>query len=115
MSNWELLDHCPYTGLTKWLGDNPDDPEGVAVKYTQDARSIDAVIDRNKATQAESFDKSSDMWHAAHIPIGVMYEWKVKHGVDAWRYASCEETKRKVNRLLNDPEWRYLRVRNFII
>lgn len=115
MSNWEVLDHNPYNGLTKWLGDNPDDPEGVAVRYTQDAKAIAEILDRNKASQAEAFDKKQDMWHAAHIPVGVMYEWKVKHGVDAWRYASCEETKRKVNRLLNDPEWRYLRVRNFII
>jgi hypothetical protein len=113
--NWELIDFDPATGLKKYIGDNPDDSEGVCVRYEQDAASIKTVIDRNKESQATGFDKRSDFWHAAHIPIGVMYEWKVKHGVDAWKYSSCEETRRKVNRLLNDPDYRYLRVNNFIM
>jgi hypothetical protein len=115
MSNWELIDHNPYTGLSKYLGDNPDDAEGCAVRYTQDGAAIQAILDRNKSSQADPFNKSEDMWHAAHVPIGVMYEWKVKHGVDAWRYSACEETKKKVNALLNSSEYRYLRVKNFII
>lgn len=113
--NWELIDYDPTTGLRKYVGDNPDDTEGVCVRYEQDAASLNQVIDRNKAVQTDSWDKRDDMWHAAHIPIGVMYDWKVNHGVDAWKYTTCEETRRKVNRLLNDPEWRYLRVRHFII
>jgi hypothetical protein len=115
MSDWELIDHNPHNGLKKYLGDNPDDPEGLLVRYEQDAASLKAILDANKSAQAESWDKRSEVWHAGHVPIGVMYEWKVKYGVDAWKYASCEETRRKVNRLLNDPDYRYLRVRNFII
>jgi hypothetical protein len=115
MSNWELIDHNVHNGLRKYLGDNPDDPEGVLVRYEQDAASIKQIIDRNKAVQTDSWDKKSDMWHAAHIPIGVMFEWKKRYNVDAWQYSTCEETRTKVNRLLNDSEWRYLRVRNFIM
>jgi hypothetical protein len=40
-----------------------------------------------------------------------MYEWKVKHGVDAWD----PNHKPAVMRLLNSSDYRYLRVRNFII
>lgn len=112
MSNWELIDQNPHNGLRKYIGDNPDDPEGVLVRYEQDAEPI---LDANKAAQNEHFDKRSDMWHAAHVPVGVMYEWLVKYKVDAWKYSSCEETRKKVNALLNSSDYRYLRVRNFII
>jgi hypothetical protein len=44
-----------------------------------------------------------------------MYDWKVKYGVDAWKYASCEETRKRVNRLLNDSDYRYLKCRNIIL
>jgi hypothetical protein len=115
MSNWELIDYNPHNGLRKYLGDNPDDEDGVLVRYEQEASAVQQIIDRNKAVQTDSWDRKADMWHAAHVPVGVMYEWKVKHGVDAWNYSSCDETKRKVNGLLNSNEYRYLRVRNFII
>lgn len=115
MSNWELIDHNPHNGLKKYLGDNPDDPEGVLVRYEQDATAVDNILDRNKSVTTDHWDKRSDMWHAAHVPVGVMYEWKVKHNVDAWQYQVCTETKRKVNNLLNSNEYRYLRVRHFMI
>jgi hypothetical protein len=44
-----------------------------------------------------------------------MYEWLVKFKVDAWKYAACEETRRKVNKLLNSGDYRYLKCRNIII
>jgi hypothetical protein len=106
------VDHNVHNGLKKYIGDNPDDPEGILVRYEQDAEPI---LDANKAAQNEDWDRRSDMWHAAHVPVGVMYEWLVKFGVDCWRYSSCEETRRKVNRLLDSNEYRYLRVRNFNI
>lgn len=115
MSNWELIDYNPDNGVRKYIGDNPDDPEGCLVRVEQDAAAIRQIIDRNKAVQNDNWNRKEDMWHAAHVPVGVMYEWKVKHGVDAWNYTTCEETKRKVNQLLNSNEYRYLRVRHFMI
>lgn len=116
MSNWELLDYNPHTGLKKYLGDNPDDPEGVCVRYEQSAATIQKHLDQNAVLRNHvNTGKMGDMERAASIPIGVMYEWKVKHGVDAWRYASCEETRRNVNRLLNSSDYRYLKVREIII
>ena len=116
MSNWELISHDPYSGLKKYVGDNPDDPEGVLVRYEQDRRDILATVDRNKIEANHvNTGRMGDMERVASIPIGVMFEWKVKHNVDAWNYASCEETRRKVNRLLNDSDYRYLKCRNIII
>lgn len=111
MSDWELIDSNPHTGLNKFIRSNVDDPDTVEVRYEQTANSIQAILDRNKESQADPFDKSSDMWHAAHIPVGVMYEWKVKHGVDAWD----PNHRPAVMRLLDDPDYRYLRVKNFVI
>src|SRR5690348_16567509 len=101
MSNWELIDFNPHNGLKKFIGDNPDDPDGVLIKYEQDAASVGAIVDNNKASQVEGWDKRSDMWHAASIPIGVMFEWKKRYNVDAWKYAACGETRSRINRLLN--------------
>ena len=116
MSNWELIDYNPHNGLRKYLGDNPDDPGGVLVRYTQDAQSIQRHIDRNKTLANHvNTGRMGDMAHAASIPIGVMYEWKSKYNVDAWKYSSCDETKRKVNALLNSSDYRYLKTREIII
>ena len=116
MSNWELIDHNPHTGLKKYLGDNPDDEGGVLVRYEQSAAAIQKHIDQNKLLANHvNTGRMGDMEHVASIPIGIMYEWKVKHGVDAWMYARCSETRKKVNSLLNSSDYRYLKTRNIII
>ena len=70
------------------------------------------TLDRNKALQNEDgFGKGRDMWLAASIPIGVQYEWRVKHGVSLWD----PNHKEAVRRLLNSNEWRYLRCRHFVM
>lgn len=107
---WELIDHCQETGLRKWMN-YEEDGDQIQIAYDQDRAAQNVILDRNKSSQADGFDRRSDMWHAAHIPVGVMYEWLVKHGVNAW-----DPTHRDgVKRLLNDPEYRYLRVNHFIM
>jgi hypothetical protein len=117
MSNWELIDYNPDNGLKKYIGDNPDDPYGVLVRYSQDPRAIRKQIDENKllANHVNTGKMNDTLNHVASIPVGVMYDWLVKYGVDAWKYSSCEDTRRRVDRLLNDPEYRYLKVRNIIL
>jgi hypothetical protein len=114
--NWELIDHNPYNGLKKYVGDNPDDPLGVAVKYEQSAQSIQKQLDQNSTLRNHvNTGRMGDMEHVASIPVGVMYEWKVKHGVDAWNYASDPDVRKKVNALLNCGDYRYLKTREIII
>jgi hypothetical protein len=44
-------------------------------------------------------------WHYARIPIGVQYVWLRDYGVDVYR----EEHQKKVLKLLNSPDWKYLK------
>ena len=68
------------------------------------------TIERNKQlATTDGFGKGKDMWLAASVPVGVQYEWIVKHGVNLWN----PEHRPKVRKLLNDPEYRYLRIRHF--
>ena len=116
MSNWELIDHNPHTGLRKYLGTHPDDPEGVLVRHEFSRNTTNKIIDRNKADSNHvNTGRMGDMERAARIPIEIMYEWKTKFGVDAWRYASDPDVRKKVNKLLNDSDYRYLKCRNIIL
>jgi hypothetical protein len=115
MSRWELIDANPHNGVRKYIGDHPDDPEGCLVRIAQSAKAIETIIDRNKAFQNEATGPMGDMAKVASIPVGVMYEWKRLYNVDAWKYSSCEDTRKAVNKLLNDSDWRYLKCRDIII
>jgi hypothetical protein len=111
MSNWELIDYNAGTGLKKYIGDHPDDEDGVLIRYEQTAESIQQIIDRNKAAQLENTGKMDVLEKAAEIPIGVMFEWITKYGIDFWN----PNHKDGVKRLLNSPDYRYLKCRNIII
>ena len=92
--------------MAEWFSTDSDGNS--FIRYEQDTS---AITDFNKERQAESFDKRSDMWHAATIPNVVLMEWAVKHGVQFWN----PDHREGVKRLLNSNEYRYLRVKNFII
>lgn len=115
MSNWELIDVNYATGVKKYIGDNPDDPEGVCVKTEFNRRVTQKILDANKADANHNTGRMGDMERAARIPIEVMYEWKTKFNVDAWKYSSCEDTRKRVNALLNSSDYRYLKCRNIIL
>lgn len=114
--NWELIDFNAATGVKKYIGDNPDDAEGVCVKTEFNRRVTQKILDRNKEdANHHNVGRMGDMERAARIPIEVMYEWKTKFNVDAWKYSSCEDTRRRVNSLLNSSDYRYLKCRNIIL
>lgn len=102
-----LFDVDPTTGLTTHIEYN-NETDRFLFTYSQD---VNQLLDAAKATQNEAFDKRADMWHAASIPPVVQLEWLTKHGVDLWD----KNHKDGVKRLLNDPDYRYLKVRNIII
>ena len=108
--DWDLIDHIPEQGLKVFHGYD-EDTDSVLVRHQFDGDATNAVLDRNKAVASDSWDKRSDMWHAAHIPIQVQFEWLTKYGVDMWNPAHIEG----VNRLLNSNEYRHGRVRHFIL
>lgn len=97
-----LLDHDPLTGMKTWFSSSEEDGGTWNIRYEQDCSPI---LDENKAAQNESFDKRSDMWHAAHIPSVVILEWLTKFGVDLWN----KDHAPAVRRLLNSSDYRHLR------
>ncbi len=101
----ELIDFDRDTGEKMYLC---KDADGFFIRQEHD---VSEVIEANKADLNEGFDKKGDMWHAARVPIGIQYEWLTKFGIDFWNPAH----KAGVMRLLNDPDYRYLRVNHFII
>ncbi len=103
-----FFDHCPMTGVTEWFEDTDD---GFMIHYEQDA---EPTIELNKAKQSMGrayYAKDPDLWKVASIPIGVQYKWLIEHGVDVMQ----RDHWPKVKRLLNDPEWRYLKTAEIII
>lgn len=107
MSDWELLSHDPQTGIRKYVADDLASGD-VMVRTEADYGDL---LSRNRAMQAESFDRRSEMWHAASIPTGVMYEWLTRYGVNAWNpdHASA------VKKLLNSSDYRWCKVKHIIL
>jgi hypothetical protein len=107
VADWELLEADPLLGVKKYIRPG-DEADSVDVRYEYDSTP---VIERNKALQNEDFDRRDDMWHVASIPVGVMYEWVVKHGINAWNPQHIDGVKK----LLNSSDYRWLKVKNVII
>lgn len=103
-----LLDFNPDTGLKTWFSSSDEGGGTWNLRYEQDASPI---LDANKESQAEDFDRRSDMWHAAKIPAVVLMEWLTRHGVRYWDKNHAPAVKR----LLNSDEYRHLRVKHFIL
>lgn len=103
-----LLDFDPVSGMAEWISTDEESGQ-VRIRYEQD---VQPFLDHNKEMQADSSNyRREDMWHAAKIPNVILMEWAVKHGVQAWN----PEHRDGVRKLLNSSDYRYLRVRNFII
>jgi hypothetical protein len=70
-------------------------------------QDVAPIIERNKALTAanDGFTPTRDVARVASIPVVVQYEWLKRYGVDVFD----REHEKRVRRLLNDPEWRYLR------
>lgn len=94
--------------MKTWFSSSDDDGGTWRFRYEQD---VSQILDENKESQAESFDKRDDMWHAAKIPAIVLMEWLNKYGVRYWDKNHAP----KVKQLLNSNEYRHLRVRHFIM
>lgn len=106
-SDWQLIDDGSFNGVKKFIRSTGED--SVQVRY--EGHDAAPIMDANKSAQADGFNKTSEMWHAARIPTSVMYKWFAEHGVKAWDPTHMDGVKK----LLNSNEYRYLRVNHFII
>lgn len=77
----------------------------------ESVQNIEPYLENNKQLILNS-DKSKQIknnwWHVACIPIGVQYQWMQKHGVNIWK----KEHRKAVFKLLNDPDYKYLKTTN---
>lgn len=102
-----LFDFDPDSGLkTTHIFDEATGE--TSLRYEQD---VESILDRNKALANEASGPMGEMVHVASIPVGVQLKWMVEKGVDVLN----PDHKQAVAKLLDDPEWRYLKVRNIII
>lgn len=88
-----------------------DEQEQVITQRTRE--DVADILESNKRKQSDSIDArygKQMLHHVAEIPMSIVLKWKREHGVDV--FSSDPEQKRKVKRLLNDPEYRYLRSNN---
>ncbi len=91
-----LLDYNPLTGESVVF--NYDDATDVlTLVHEQD---VSGILDQNKALAADT-----DMLHYASVPNSVILKWQLEKGVDVFN----TKHRKKVFKLLNDPEYRYLK------
>ncbi len=80
----------------------------MAIEHIED---IKPLIDSNKRLQQEDHSRHDEFRLSARIPVTVVYEWKAKYGVDVYD----KNHKDAVRKLLNGPEYKYLKTTNRVI
>lgn len=89
-------------GISTWY--HPQTDGTFVIETKQD---VEPILEWNKASarEVQKNTRGKYMAHVANIPITVQYEWIKRYGADPLD----EENEPLLRRLLNDPEWRYLR------
>ncbi len=100
-----LIDRNPLTGEAVWWEYQASD-DSATITHTQD---VDILLDRNVAS-ANDDDKTktgirNDWWKYASIPNIVAIKWLQEKGVDILN----RDHKAAMFKLLNDPEYRWLK------
>jgi len=99
-----LLDTDPETGLAEYHHYD------VATDRTiiETVQDVAPILESNKTLQKhddQGWSPSRDLRRAATIPDIIVLKWRNEYGIDVFDRNHWPAVKR----LLNDPEWRYLR------
>jgi hypothetical protein len=99
-----LLDFDPLTGVAEYHSYDP------ATRRTiiETAQDVAPILERNKSLSTDDdrgWSSSRDFRRAAAIPDVIILKWRNEHGVDLFDRNHWPAVKR----LLNDPDWRWLR------
>jgi hypothetical protein len=113
-----LLNYDPDSGMVEWFHGHGDG--GFSIETYQDPAVVKAIIDRNKTEQNDR-DKmkrgiKQGFMRAACIPVGVQHKWLHDEHFDVFEgehgnrpHALSPSGLRKFKRLLNSPDYRYLK------
>ena len=75
------------------------------------SEDLTKLLDQNKRLQQEDHSIRDELRLSARIPVTIYYEWKNKFGVDI----NNKNHIKAVKRLLNSPDYRYLKTTNRVI
>lgn len=72
------------------------------------SEDVEPILDENKRAQnsGDGWSKSREWRHVARIPMTVYLQWMQEYGVDPFGKGN----EPLLNRLLNDPQYRHLRI-----
>jgi hypothetical protein len=98
-----LLGWDEATGLAQWWHADSDDWAQEQVQFAA------PILDLNKEAQnhCDPYNGERDVRMVARIPLIIIAKWRNELGIDYW--SRDPDMQRKVDALLNDPEWRWLR------
>lgn len=84
-----------------------DDGQGGGEIVSQ--QDVGPALEANKRVQNElpRYLHGKDMWPEAHIPDVIILKWLNEEGLNVFDKNAWPQVVRK----LNDPDWRYLRLR----
>lgn len=101
--------------MSRYLGIDPSSASLEAFHYDEDTQrfavetrqDVEPILDANKRAQADGdgYTPSREMRHIARIPNVVIEKWINELGVNVFN----KDHAPAVRRLLNDPDWRFLR------
>jgi mannosyltransferase OCH1-like enzyme len=75
------------------------------------SQDLTKLLDQNKRLQQEDHHIKDELRLSARIPVTIYYEWKNKFGVDLYN----KDHAQAVRKLLNSPDYRYLKTTKRII
>ena len=100
-----VVDYDPFTRITTTFDYTPD---GMVILGHEHA-DVAPLLDFNKALQNDDdYTKrgiKDSWWHCASIPPIIIEKWKNELGVDVFN----KHHMKAVKKLLNQPEYRYLK------
>ena len=100
-----VVDYDPHTRITTTFEMNPDG----TIIVGSEVQDLSPILEMNKALQKnEDYSKQGikdSWWHYATIPMIVIEKWKNELGIDVFN----KDHAKRVKKLLNDPEYRYLK------
>ena len=75
-----------------------------ALEYSADCEAVIAHT-QNLANSHDGYSPSRELRHVATIPAIIQLRWRELYGIEVWNRNHWPGVKR----LLNDPDWRWLR------